>query len=519
MKALVFLCLVSGVLSSSDDGLLIQTKNGLVQGFEAANGIRSFLGIPYGTAPVGNLRWRPPQPAQPWSGVRPALNFAADCMQTIKPPYGVTNVSEDCLYVNVFAPANVSDTGLAVMVWINPGKFIGGAGHEYNGTELINAGNVVFVSFNHRVGVFGYLALPALATEDPAMGNYGQLDQRLALQWVQDNIMAFGGDPSRVTLFGESSGGISVCWHLVAQKSAGLFSQGLMESGFCDIWSLQQQQKLGAQFAANVSCTSTTASEQLACLRNQPAWALLNATLGQAYMLPTVDGVEIPEQPWALLAKGQFTNVPVLMGNNKNEAGLQVCPSYANMSSLLFEGAVIELYGAKIGFEILLRYQPWNFPTPAQALVTLATDGSFVCPTKQAARSIASFNGTVYNYIFSHQPGWSTPCYGVSHTFEIPFIFPNYVQFAYPGYTFTDAERQLSSDMINYWVSFANTGVPQGPVEWPVYNKSDYNMVLDETFSIESGYRTKQCEFWDTVNSANPTKRGNVVHATMLAMH
>ncbi len=276
-----------------------------------------FLGIPYAAPPVGDLRWKPPQPHGHWTGVREATAFANHCPQTAS-PFGLASTTEDCLYLNIFRPARDGDDdedadeegddspeeGLAVMVWIHGGALLVGESDDYDPVRLVQHG-VVVVTINYRLGVLGFLAHPALSAESPvhASGNYGLMDQQAALRWVERNIASFGGDPRRVTIFGESAGGLSVHSHLASPLSAGLFQRAIVQSGAYALAqpSLSQAEAQGQAVAIRAGCTDQTA----ACLRARPVQTLLDANRDGS-VIPDVDGHVLTQTIGASLASGQF---------------------------------------------------------------------------------------------------------------------------------------------------------------------------------------------------------------------
>lgn len=299
----------------------VATDRGVVEG-EALDGYDRFLGIPFATPPVGPLRFQPPQPAAPWQGIRDATQFSKRCIQA---PRGQTRdeFSEDCLYLNVFVPHQRVQP-LPVMVEIYGGGFTIGAANDYNGDAIAKSGDVIVVTLNYRLGPFGFLALPELSAEgaQAGSGNYGLLDQQAALQWVHKNIAAFGGDPGNVTIFGESAGGMSVCAHLTARGSRGLFQRAISQSGFCGVKGTQPHDALerGAKFAKGVGCEPGPAV--IACLRSKSADALQAGTSAMGVFYPVWDGLVLPPNEIGALRAGNFAHVPVIMGGTRDEASI-----------------------------------------------------------------------------------------------------------------------------------------------------------------------------------------------------
>ncbi len=318
---------------------IVRIDGGLVRGADAA-GVNSFLGLPYAAPPTGNLRWRPPQPASSWSGVRDATQFGPGCPQALarNPFLPPGTISEDCLNLNVYTPTLRSGSDRPVLVWIHGGGLVQDGGRNYDGTKLAAAGTVV-VTINYRLGALGFLAHPALASRPGgAAGNYGLMDQQAALRWVQRNIARFGGDPHNVTIAGQSAGGLSVLAQMVSPGARGLFQRAIVQSG---TFALNQQplaaaEAAGETFAKNVGCPDQTA----ACLRSVPVSDLVS---NFGVEIPgVVDGSVLTQPIGTALARGQFARVPVINGITHDEELLFV----AGLSLTVSQGTNIPLAGA-----------------------------------------------------------------------------------------------------------------------------------------------------------------------------
>ncbi|MGN9793234.1 carboxylesterase/lipase family protein [Streptomyces sp. OZ13] len=358
--------------ATAAEGPVVTTRYGQVRG-KAGQTANSYLGIPYAAPPVGSQRWKPPSPPGRWPGVRAATTPGNPCMQgAASSPWGDLagpgTPSEDCLYLNVHTPAQRALHKRPVMVWIHGGGFTVGSGTFYDGSNLAAKGDVVDVTFNYRLGAFGYLAHPGLAEESPQgiSGNYGLLDQQAALRWVRDNIAAFGGDPDNVTVFGESAGGGSVCQHLVSPRAIGLFHRAVAQSG-CGfpLPTQESQQDRGATWANSLGCAD------VACLRTRPADQVLGASLNPtARWAPNVDGKVLPLQVTDALERGRFHRVPVLQGTTADEGRLTVATTYdlagRQLTAAGYPVAVRALYGERTD-EILARYPLSDHGTPAEA--------------------------------------------------------------------------------------------------------------------------------------------------------
>jgi para-nitrobenzyl esterase len=453
----------------------IRVEQGLVSGTAGRSaGVRVFKGIPFAAAPTGDLRWRPPQPSAKWDGVRAADTFSANCMQRAAgggtfPPYGgdrsASMMGEDCLYLNIYTAAASGAAKQPVMVWIHGGAWTSGAGAIYHGEDLARKG-VVVVTVNYRLGVFGFLAHPELTRESPhhSSGNYALLDQIAALQWVQKNIAAFGGDPSRVTIFGESAGSWSV-HHLVGSPLAkGLFHRAIGESGarFSITTTLAQAEAAGEQLAESIGAPT------LAALRTKPAADLLKAARFQT--VSNADGWVLPATMTQIFAAGKQNDVPVLIGWNRDEGSIFTPASTTGES-------VRENARRRFGpdADAYLAHYPFTSDAEARrAQANVMRDQTFAWEMRTWARMQAKTGrAKVYLYYFTQVPPLpDAEWLGAQHGAEIPYAFdwPHGAQRVHVHWT--DADRQLAERVSSYWVNFAATGDPNGKglPRWPAYS-------------------------------------------------
>jgi para-nitrobenzyl esterase len=468
----------------------VQLASGVLQGTLAADGIREFKGVPYAAPPVGQLRWQPPQPVPNWAGVRMARAFGPRAMQL--PLYGDMNfrsagMSEDCLYLNVWTPAQSAQERRPVLVYFYGGGFNAGDGSEprYDGERMARQGLVV-VTVNYRLGVFGFLAHPALTQESPyhASGNYGLLDQQAALRWVQQNIAAFGGDPRHVTIGGESAGSVSVSAQLAAPGSRNTFQRAIGESGSMLSADrapipLAEAEQNGAAFSTLLGATS------LVALRALPAQALLDAVEkpGAPRFRPTVDGYFFTKPPLATYRAGEQAQVPLLVGWNSQEVDYHSLLGATPPTPENYRVAVQKLYGPRAD-EVLQRY---SAATGAeQAATDLATDRFTAYATWKWADLHGRTSGQpVYRYLYAHprpemvpamgnataglaggvvqQPATApreAPAKGAVHSAEIEYALGNLA--TNNVYAWTPADYQLSLLMQRYFVNFIKTGNPNG---------------------------------------------------------
>jgi len=483
--------------------LVVGTADGQVRGLTSGV-VNEYLGIPYAAPPVGKLRWQPPQPPARWRGIRPATRFAPHCPQPAS-TFGRASSSENCLFLNVFAPATHRGRALPVMVWIHGGALVAGESDDYDPSALVGH-HVIVVTLNYRLGALGFLAHPALADKPGGpSGDYGLMDQQAALRWVQRNIRAFGGNPANVTIFGESAGGQSVLLQLVSPTARGLFTRAIAESGGYALGqaSLASAEAVGQAFAAKAGCASQTAQ----CLRSLPVATIL-ADQDQTGATIDVDGRVLTKSLKAALASGQFSRVPVIDGSNHDEWRLFVAlatfegqpVTAANYVSMI---ATTLQVSSGIAAIIATQYPLSDYPSPALALSTVGTDAIFACPTLLLDQSLAKYVPTyAYEFNDEHAPDGGLPSagfpYGAAHAAELPYLF------GLPGTTtsdFTSAQLHLAAAMRTAWTSFATTGVPSVTAggSWPRFTTASQAMLSlvppqprpETTFAADH-----RCAFW-----------------------
>ena len=476
--------MAAGSMQASVDG-------GVVQG-AIENGVLAFKGIPLASPPSGPRRWRPPQPVESWQGVRPATRYGADCMQVPFPgdaaPLGVTP-QEDCLYLNVWRPVHASSHKLPVMVWIYGGGFVNGGSSPsvYDGSEFAREG-IVLVSFNYRLGNFGFFAHPALTAEQPAgpFGNYAFMDQIAALQWVRRNIAHFDGDPANVTLFGESAGGMSVHVLLTSPLATGLFRKAIVESGGGRSGLLGTRPLSGGpDSAASIGLALARrfgiegeGPEALEALRAIPAGKLVSglnmATMGGNHTYvggPILDGRLYLGAPTDLYAAGQGVRVPVMIGANSMDIGF------------LPAKTLDDLY-AQFGPDAAEARRVYAAPpgTDVRALAFKAGgDQMMIEPARAIARLLSARGQPVYEFRFSYVAEAlrkTTP--GAPHATEIPYVFDTVA--ARYGKDLTAADEAVARTVHRYWVAFAREGIPRvrGEPRWPAYH-ADTDLIMNFT--------------------------------------
>lgn len=478
-RTCLFSLLIGAVSAiSATQAAPVRTDAGRVEGV-VQESVRVSKGIPFAAAPVGELRWRAPRPATPWSGVRPAIAFAPACpqVQTDNAARGfpVLPTSEDCLYLNVWSPASAPAKLLPVMVWVYGGGFMGGATSfpGYGGEALAKKG-VVVVSVAYRLGALGFLAHKDLSAESPARGSgtYGLMDLIAGLQWVKRNIAAFGGDPNRVTIFGESAGATAVSMLAASPRAAGLFHRAISESGGAfgaprvgeeggqTTPTLATAEKRGAALLAKLGVTSIAEARKLA------ADTIVQSAGSEPNVYwPVLDGDVLPDDPYKLYEAGKYNNVPVLAGINSDEGTLFVPATNAQQH----EASVRAGYG-RFADEILAAYPAGSDTQALRSARDLFSDTIFGWPTWTWARLQSSTGGTkVFLYYFARvaprADGRAAGTGGALHGSEIAYVFQK------PAPSWTAADRALSDTISSYWVNFARAGDPNGPglQAWPAY--------------------------------------------------
>ncbi|MBI4852016.1 MAG: carboxylesterase family protein [Acidobacteria bacterium] len=492
----------------------IMTEEGPVRG-ELQDKSIVFRGIPYASPPVGNLRWRAPQPAAKRTDVLEATQFGSPCSQ---PDAGKVIGSEDCLSLNIWSPKTKESSPRPVMFFIHGGGNVTGSADViafgvrlYDGTFLHDLGGVVVVTINYRLGPLGFFSHPGLSAEDRengVSGNYGLMDQIFALQWVQKNIANFGGDPNNITIFGESAGGRNVLALVSSPKAKGLFQKAIVESGAplfietplrTDTTGISAE-NIGLRTSQSLGCEKGIASPTV-CLRNSTPEQLLKALTpdelgfsGFQYG-PIVDGVIIPDKSTTILTSGNYNQVPLMIGTNKNEflsfiPGLNI--KLDNQAD--YESALRLNFGDKAP-EIAKRYPISDYGSPTLALDAVFTDFAFLCPARTAVRLTSINQPKTFYYQFT-QTIKSVESLGSFHGLELGFVFRTVsnVKLA----TISKKEIKLADKMLAYWTNFAKTGDPNGKnlPKWPAYNNStDMNIVLNTKIKTDTGLRKDFCSF------------------------
>jgi para-nitrobenzyl esterase len=468
----------------------VKTRNGTVQGTTEASGIRAYRGIPFAAPPAGDLRWKPPQPVKNWSGVRPADKFGAQCMQRrvfSDMVFRASGMSEDCLYLNVWTPAKSNNERLPVLVYFFGGGYTAGDGSEprYDGEAMARKG-VVALTVNYRLNVFGFFAHPELTKESPqhASGNYGLLDSWAALRWVQDNIAAFGGDPRKVTIAGESAGSISVSALMASPLSKGLIAGAIGESGAMieptlPPLPLAEGEKNGLTFATGIDAPS------LAALRALPAEKLLEATAKQGIprFAPTVDGYFLPKLPVEIFAAREQARVPLLAGWNSEESSSRAVLGPAEPTPENYANALKKLYNDRAD-QALKLYPGSTLEEVQQSATALAGDRFIAYSTWKWIELHGQGSNSVYRYFYSRpRPG----ARGASHSAEIEYAMGNLA--GNKVFAWTPDDDKVSETMQGYFANFVKTGDPNGSglPGWPAANRGGDVQVMHIDVNTRAG--------------------------------
>ena len=486
------------------------TQSGAVTGAKAGT-TWAFKGIPYAAPPVGELRWRAPEPVACWSDARPATEFGPECSQLDAD--GNPTGSEDCLTLNVWAPEDASaDDPVPVLFFIHGGGNTNGSTSKpvgdvvmYDGQALSERGHVAVVTIEYRLGPLGWLSHPSFAPEGAPgqTGNYGALDQVFALAWVKANIASFGGDPARVMVFGESAGGQNTCLMLTTPLAKGLFSSALIQSGGCSAQPQADADATAKDWAVQAGCD--TDPDPAACMRALSADEVVKLVPApvdvagkQGPYQPHVDGYLLADLPLKVLEAGEHNHVPLVVGANENETAKTV----PDMTEAQYEAAVTALFGVVAG-PVLMEYPIADYATPRDAYVALTSDLKFICTARRTARAAASAQQEpVYRYHFTHvldNVGPAGKKNGAYHGLELLFVFD---KLTIANYVASTAEKDLAAAMGGYWARFGATGDPngEGAVSWPVYDvQNDPYLRLDSVISAEEGVHTEKCDFWETL--------------------
>ncbi|XP_029464246.1 fatty acyl-CoA hydrolase precursor, medium chain-like [Rhinatrema bivittatum] len=540
-RHLLILCLISDIcftaVTATAKGKkvsqhIVATKYGKLQGKliklkSTDQHVKAYFGIPFAKPPIGPLRFSPPQPPEPWKGVRDATSYPPMCLQTLdflelmkeamQVDFPSLPLSEDCLFLNIYTPAHHSKKSkLPVMMWIHGGGFVSGGASFFDGSVLSSYENVVMVSIQYRLGVLGFFS----TGDEHAHGNWGLLDQLAALHWIQENIEYFGGDPDSVTIFGESAGGISVSTLILCPLSKGLFQKAISESGVASIPSvlLSDPEAIAslANTIANISgCKEADSAAMVSCLRKKTQEEILDPALPKKVPLVpiVVDGIFLQKSPEQFLPGEEGNPVPYLLGVNNHEFGW-ILPMFMHFPATK-DGidkdelaSFLQNFQQSMGknsdhFSLVTEEYLGKAENPKQLrdlALEMFGDMSFVVPIVKTARYHRDSGLPVYLYEFQHRPskyGDSRPDFvKADHGDDIGFVFGLTLQS-----NSTDDEKHLSRTMMTYWANFARTGNPNGKglVEWPIYDEHEHYLELDLKQKRGTKLKDHRMMFWTEI--------------------
>ncbi|XP_033114554.1 fatty acyl-CoA hydrolase precursor, medium chain-like [Anneissia japonica] len=513
----------------------VSMKGKVFHAAESTKPVYAFLGVPYASPPVGDQRFSYPKRLPPMYGEFDATNYPPLCPQNVDVlanafssyHFPRMDTDEDCLYLNIYTPTLDRKAELAVMVWIHGGAFMNGGASAYDGSAYATYQNVVFVAMNYRLGALGFLS-----TEDVnAPGNYGLLDQNIALRWIKSNIKYFGGDQSKVTIVGESSGAMSVGFHFLSRHSRGVFERGIMESGLanCPLAYSKNPKKWAAVLAEELGCASETTKQQIECLLEKPAEEIVYAKLDAPdkpimVFTPVVDKYFLVDDPIVLVSKGMLHRNDILLGVNNHEGGFsllktRVAPDLTSQFSAdMFQQVLLGMISGvmpgdnqdtvkKIA-ETYLGNEEDDFKAFMQ-LTEVIGDSFFLTPAVMFANAHNAVGGTSFFYEFQHRPSfaaspeWVRADHGDEEKFVIGFPLMNQDEQIHINYT--SEEVELTHTMMTYWANFAKYGDPNGiepkvismAPDWSPYNPDEGNfMKLDVTPELAQHLKEDKVKFW-----------------------
>ena len=515
-------CAVSGISCSSltiptQDLATTKIDGGLVSGIDDGHMV-SWLGVPYAAPPIGDLRWLPPQPVKKWTRTFSATNLPNSCLQNADlGAFANPGGSEDCLYLNVYVDRSAleavrkGETKLPVFVWIHGGGLAVGQGADYNPRLLATDGKSIVVTLNYRLGIFGFFAQPAIDRESHPSGNYGQMDQSFALRWIHDNIAAFGGDPARVTIAGESSGGNSVLAQVISPWSKALFQRAIVMSGAAMMLHypgygaplpLDVAEQKGSAFAAAVGCTSGDIPQ---CLRALPASEVLARQTPYVINQTIIDGDFMPRHPYDAFKARAINKVSIISGTNRDEgsffAAIPENETGQPMTPATYLTKFASLFGKK-SQSVEQVYPIGAYDSPSEAFAAARTDYLFACTNLRMAELAANKTDLrIYEFADRTAPSYLKPTsfpLGAAHTFELSYLFPEFHGGRGQPATLNAMQVHLAAAMVKYWADTPDANWQQ----WPRFASGSDSILrlrlpAPQTISSKRFSEEHHCAFWN----------------------
>ena len=507
--------MASHAVQAAQPTSVMKIDSGPVRGIDDGE-MLSYLGIPYAAAPVGKLRWQPPQLPKPWSETLDAVRHGSSCVQNADlGAFATPGGSEDCLYLNVHVPRSDQQAGkrLPVFVWIHGGSLWVGQGSDYDPGKFALEGRAIVVTLNYRLGMFGFFAHPAIKREKQAFANYGQMDQSFALDWVQRNIAAFGGDPKNVTIAGESSGGTSVLAQVISPWSRGKFQYAIDMSGssmlqrypyFGAPWPLDVAEKLATDFASAAGCGNQSAD----CLRKLSPGQILAVQKPYLINQTIIDGDFMPMHPTDALRAGKFNPVTLVNGTTRDEgrffAGFVENETGVPITADTYPAALTAFFGEELTARVEAEYPLGAYHSPSEAYAAAVTDYLFSCPARRLNQLLAE-QTTVYAYEFADRtaPSYLKPTtfpLDAYHTAELSYLFPGFHGGAAGlPVKLNPLQEKLSDEIVSYWTTVSNAGQW---ADWKPYDAKQENvfrLVQPLSYTLPAGRYADEhhCPFWD----------------------
>lgn len=509
----IFLILNFNLVSMAATDIQVETPLGTIVGTRAK--VDSFLGVPYARPPVGPLRWKDTLEVEPWTQPQVAKKFSLACPQIPIPGDGLgpgsqIPYSEDCLYLNLWRPAT-GEKKLAVMVWLHGGQYLRGSAYQYIGEDFAELGNVILVNFNYRLGPLGFVGHPGITSSSPSgyVGNQGITDQIMALQWIKKNIASFGGDPSKITVFGESAGAASICAMMASPIARPLFSRVILQSDWCfdDAPGTNDAYLVGKKIAKGLGCNQVSAEEQLKCMQSKPVKDVLMAIpvgemlgTGPTHYSYHIDNNLVTQAPGEAIRTKKVNDKQFIIGTTDDEWSRFV-GGYQVQTVSDYKKHIQTHFGANNLGKILNLYPA---PTSSEALRSLSqlwSDYNMTCPIRRNTRDLVEAGSPAYQYRFTRVSQIYSD-FGAFHGIDVFYQFPKgFFTFSGPNLNYGESDLAVTKNILNYWAEFARTGNPNTNFlpAWPSFDQNEPFLRIDKDISRSVFLKKKECDLLDTL--------------------